>query len=391
MNLILGFGFILLTGLAAAHFIGKIKLPAVTAYLLLGIFIGPSVLHLIPERALGISGIISNVVLGLIAFTIGQNFSRSNFSRIGKQVLWISVLETLGAWLLVSTTFLFLLRQPLYLAILFGAISSATAPAATLMVVREYHAKGTFTDTLLGVVAIDDAWCLIVFAISLAIAKAIYLPTSNPHLLRVIFGALLHIFGAFLLGGVIAFLFYRLSGFVHTQAEFLTYTMGFLLLNTGLAIYFNLSVLLANMFLGAILVNIHQTNFKFFETLKTVDFPLFLVFFVLAGANLEIGLLKKLGILGISYVIVRVVGKVIGARLGGYISKAEEKVKKYLGWGLVPQAGVALGTALVAKAEFPAVGGMILTTVVATTVIYEIFGPLCTKIVLEKVGEIQLT
>jgi len=388
LNLILGFGVILLLGLAATRVTYKIKIPAITDYLLLGIIIGPSVLHIIPENVIGISGIISNVVLGLIAFTIGQNFSKANFERIGRQVLWISILETLGAWLFVTLTFILLLRMPLYLAILFGAISSATAPTATLMVIREYHSKGIFTDTLLGVVAIDDAWCLIVFAVSLAISKAIYVPTNNPHLLRVVFGALIHIFGAFLLGGVIAFLLYRLSGFLRNQAEILTYTIGFLFLNTGLAIYFNLSVLLANMFLGAVLVNINQANFKFFDTVKTVDFPLFLVFFVIAGVNLEISLLGKLGIIGSSYVIVRITGKVIGARIGGYISGAEGKIKKYLGWGLVPQAGVALGTALAAKAEFPKVGGTILTTIVATTVIYEIFGPLCTKYALKKAGEI---
>ncbi|MDI6641285.1 MAG: cation:proton antiporter [Elusimicrobiota bacterium] len=387
MNPILAIGFILLTSLGVARFIGRIKLPAVTAYLLLGILIGPSILHFIPDEVIGISGLISNVVLGFVAFTLGQNFSKDNFLRVGKPVLWISILEAVFSWVLVTIVFLVLLKQPLYVSILFGAISSATAPAATLMVVRESRAKGIFTDTLLGVVAIDDAWCLIIFAISLSIAKAIYIPTKNPHILEAILTSIMHILGALILGGMIAFIIHSLSGIARTAAEFLTYTLAFLLLNTGLAIYFHLSVLLANMFLGAILINIHHTSFRFFDTLKTVDYPLYIVFFVLAGANLEIHLLERLGILGIAYIIVRIAGKVTGASLGGIISNAEEKIRKYLGWGLLPQAGVALGTALIAKAEFPSVGNMVLSTIVATTVAYEIIGPICTKIALLKAKE----
>ena len=389
MNTILGLGFILLTGLFSARLINKIKFPAVTAYLLLGIFIGPSVFKLIPKDIIVSSGLISNIVLGIIAFGIGQNFSRDNFRKIGKSVIWISVLEACGAWIFVTLVFLIILRQPFYLSLLFGAISSATAPAATVMVIREYRAKGNFTDTLLGVVAIDDAWCLIIFAISLAISQAIYAHMlATFFLIKVFLSSILSIFGAFILGGIVAMLLTYLSRYLRTQTELLIFTLGFVFLNIGIAMWLKLSVLLANMFLGAILVNIHKTSFNFFDSLKTVDSPLFLLFFVLAGANLEIGILSKLGLIGLAYLIFRVAGKVIGASLGARISNASKSIKRYLGLGLVPQAGVALGCALVAKSDFPKVGGMIFTTIVATTVIYELVGPLCTKYALQKAGEV---
>ncbi|MEW6009376.1 MAG: cation:proton antiporter [Candidatus Omnitrophota bacterium] len=389
MNTILGLGFILLLGLFSARMINRVKFPAVTAYLLLGIIIGPSVLKLIPKDIIVSSGLISNIVLGIIAFGIGQNFSRDNFRKVGKSVIWISILEACAAWILVTFIFLVILRQPFYVALIFGAISSATAPAATVMVIREYHAKGIFTDTLLGVVAIDDAWCLIIFAISLAISQAIHSHMlATAFLIRVFFNSLLSIFGAFILGGIIAIPISHLSKYLRSQTELLIFTLGFVFLSIGIAIWLKLSVLLANMFLGMILVNINKSSFNFFESLKTVDSTLFLLFFVLAGSNLEIAILNKLGLIGLTYLVFRVAGKMIGAGLGAHISNASKNIKKYLSLGLVPQAGVALGCALIAKNDFPEVGGMIFTTIVATTVIYELIGPLCTKYALHKAGEI---
>ena len=166
-EMIFSLGIILLLGLAAAKLIHRIKVPSITAYLLLGIIIGPYALNLVSQGILDSSGLISNVVLGFVAFSIGQNFLISTFRRIGRDILWISILGACVPWILVTLAFLFILKQPFYIAFLFGAISSATAPAATMMVVREYRARGSFTDTLLGVVAIDDAWCLIIFAVSL--------------------------------------------------------------------------------------------------------------------------------------------------------------------------------------------------------------------------------
>lgn len=390
MNTLLALGIILFLGFFSARFINKIKFPSVTAYLILGILIGPYVLNIIPKDIIETSGFISNIVLSLIAFTIGQNFSRDIFSRIGRSVIWISTLEACGAWVFVTLIFFTVLGQPFYIALLFGAISAATAPAATIMVTREYNAKGPFTETLLGVVAIDDAWCLIIFAVSLAVSKGIYTHMAGSYMvIKTIFKALVEILGSFLVGGCAGFILHKLSRYTRTHGELLTYILGLILICSGLSIQFHLSVLLTNMFLGAVLVNIkREDNSRFFDILKGIDHPLYLIFFVLAGAHLDISLLTKLGLIGAVYILFRMAGKALGAWLGGSVSQAETKVRKYMGLALVPQAGVALGTALIAQAQFPEAGNLILTTIVATTVIYEIIGPLCTKIALRKAGEI---
>lgn len=391
MNTILGLGVILFAGLLSAKLIKKINFPAVTAYLLLGIIIGPSLLRLVPGDVMNGSGLISNIVLGIIAFGIGQNFSRHHLRRIGKTVLWISVLEACGAWILVTLIFYLILRQPFYLSLIFGSIASATAPAATVMVIREYRAKGNFTDTLLGVVAIDDAWCLIIFAISLAISQAIYAHMVAPSfLVKVFLNSILSISGAFVLGAFSAFLMSIFYRFMRTPTDLLILTMGIVFLNIGIAVWLNLSVLLSSMFLGTVLVNINRYSFKFFDSLKSVDSPLFLLFFVLAGANLELNIMGSIGILGLAYLVFRVTGKMVGAGLGAKIANAPANVGKYLGYGLIPQAGVALGCALIAKSDFPQAGNIIFTTIVATTVIYELIGPLCTKYALQKAEDINV-
>ena len=388
--MIFSLGLMLLLGFIAAKLIHRIKVPAVTAYLVLGIVVGPSALNLISKQLLDSSGLISNVVLGFIAFSIGRNFIRDNLRRVGRPVLWISILGAVCPWFLVTFGLCVFLKLPVYVALLFGAISSATAPAATAMVVREYKAKGSFTDVLLGVVAIDDAWCLIIFAISLAVSKGLAAGmAANAIFSNVLFRPLLEIFGAFLLGGILSILLFYFSRYTRTNEELLIYTLGFIFLNIGLALYFQLSVLLSCMCLAALLVNIDKASFRFFDALRTIDSPFYLLFFVLAGANLDIKLLGALGFLGLFYLIVRSLGKVGGAYLGGCISRAPEKIKKYLGLGLLPQAGVALGVALIAKANFPQVGEMIFSTIVATTVVYELIGPVFTKFSLRKSGDIS--
>ena len=391
MNLIFSIGFILFFGLIAARLINKIKFPSITAYLLLGIILGPSLGNFISVELLSASGFISNLALSLIAFSLGQNFTKQFFQKIGRSVIWISVSEAVLSWVLVTLAIFGLAQQPFYIALIFGAISSATAPAATVMVMREYKSKGRFTDTLLGVVAIDDAWCLIIFALSLAMAKVFALHLPNGFIFKAISRSLMEILGAFLLGGLIAYLVSYIAKYIRTPTELLIYTLGFVLLNTGLALRLHFSVLLANMFLGAVLINIKNTNFRFFEVLRSLDPPLYLLFFCLAGANLEISLLKNVSLVGLVYLGCRILGKIGGSMLGGRIIRAEDKVRKYLGLGLLPQAGVALGCALIVKSEFPQAGAMIFTAIVVSTVIYELIGPVCTKIALEKAGDITIS
>jgi len=389
INGILCIGVILLTGLLAQKLLRRVKFPAVTAYLLLGILVGPYMLNFVPNQILNASGLVSNIALGFIAFTLGENFSLSNLRKLGKSVFWISIGEVTFSWALVTFCLHFFLNQPLYLSLLFGAIAPATAPAATIMIIREYKTRGPMTDTILGVVAIDDAWGLILFAVCLAISKNLFYHTLHSLPIMVILRALLEVGGAFLLGGIMGLTFSYFSKFLRTQEEILIFTIGFVLSNIGLAIYFNLSVLLSLMFLGTVIANKSSISFKFFDTVKAVDSPLYLAFFVLVGASLELFSLKKLGILGTAYFVMRPLGEWMGAYVGAVISKASRLVRNYVGFSLVPQAGVALGMALLCKSIFPEVGGVILNVIIATTVIYELTGPFFTKFALMKAGEIK--
>lgn len=392
-NTVFSLGFILLIGLLSAKFIRKLKIPTITAYLILGVIIGPSLLNFVSPGIIKSSGLISNVVLSFIAFSLGQNFSMDRFKKIGKSVLSISIGKVLGAWILVTLSIWLFLKQPFYVALIFGAIAPATAPAAIVMVTREYKARGNFTDTLLGVVAIDDAWGIILFAFCLAIAKSLA-GAQEVMVTSALSGALhvgIEIIGALALGGILAWLLSKLSKYITNPSDLLIYTLGFIFFNTGVAIYFGLSVLLANMFLGAVLVNINRTSFKFFDALRSIDSPFYLLFFVLVGANLELSILQSISIIGLVYVFTRLPGEMIGASIGAWASKADERIKKYIGLGLAPQAGVALGLALIVKSTFTdkGIGDMIFSTIVATTIVYELIGPLCTKYALKKAGDIE--
>ncbi|MFH1856210.1 MAG: cation:proton antiporter [Candidatus Omnitrophota bacterium] len=388
---IFSLGLILLSGFIFTKVFQKISVPTITAYILLGIVLGPFCLNAISGRVIASSGLISNVVLSFIAFSLGQNFSKSIFRRIGKVVMSISLGEVLGAWILVTLSLWLIARLPFHVALLFGAIAPATAPAAVLLITREYKAKGPFTDTLLGVVAIDDAWGIIIFAFSLAVARIFLVVESHAagafmHILA----ALFEIGGAFILGAALGFIFVKFSKYVNTQSELLIYLLGFILVNCGLAIFFGLSVLIANMTLSAVLINFHKTSYKFFEALRTIDAPFYLLFFVLAGANLEINLLGSLSMVGLVYVFTRLPGEMIGAYVGAKIAKTDAITRRYIGWGLAPQAGVALALALIAKEHVPEVGNFIFSTIIVTTIFYELIGPFCTRYALIKAGEISV-
>lgn len=386
MNAILGISLILLLGVFSTKVAEKIKTPAITAYLVLGILIGPYVAGFVPDNIIKASGLISNFALSFVAFSIGQSFSMQVFRQIGKQVLWISILAAFGAWLFVVLGMLFV-GLPAYVALIFGAIGTATAPAALIMIIRQYKAKGKFTDILMGVVAIDDAWGLIAFSICLAFARKMYF-NHAAGMLEVIFSSLLEISGSLVLGGLIGWIFCTFGYHIRNQRDLLIYTIGTIFFTAGLALHLHLSVLLSCMILSAVIVNIHKENFRYFQILQTVDWPIYLIFFVLAGANLEIEVLKHIGLIGIAYLILRIIGKVIGTYAGAIFSRAGVDIRRYMGIAQMPQAGVALGMALIAKDIFPDLGSLIFTTIAATTIIYEIIGPFFVKMSLYKAQQI---
>lgn len=391
MNTLLSAGLILLLGFIGARLLKYARLPSVTAFLLVGILIGPHVLNLVTVGIFAASDFFSNLVLGVIAFSLGENFRLEEIKKGMKQVMWISLTAALVTWLLVSVaiiSYLIIIGQPMYPAIVLGAAASATAPAATVLVIREYRASGFFTEMLLKVVAIDDAWCLMLAALAIAFANAM---RAEVFQMTIVFAGIGEIFGALIVGASFGYLFSFLRRFVKTSEEFLVYIFGLILLNVGFSIAIHVSILLSSMMMGIVVINLARENYKFFEVIRTVDAPLYLIFFILAGAHLDFTILYKMGIVGVLYIIFRVIGKVYGAGLGARISKAPKSIENWIGLSLTPQAGVALGIGLVAKSTFPDFGNYIFTVIAATTVIFELVGPLLTKISLIKVGEIVST
>ena len=390
MNTILCLGIVLVGALVAEKVISYLKIPAITSYILLGILLGPYALNVTGGGLIASSELLSNIVLGFIAFHIGKNFSIEHFKRIGKAVLSVSIAVTIATLICVTLGIYYVAHQPFHIALLFGAISTATAPATTMMVIRQYKARGLFTDVLLGTVAIDDAWGIMIFSISLAIAQVLQIGQfSEWIIMTVTIKAAAKIFLSVILGSITAIIASRISVYLKRREDVLTFILGAILINTGVALYFHMSPLLSNMFFGAMLVNIEKTSFKFFESVNSVDWPLYVMFYVLAGANLDIGLLSSLGLIGSVYIISRIIGRIGGAYAGAVIAGTEQSIRRYMGLALMAQAGVAIGLAMVAKANLPHTGGAILNTIIATTVVYEIFGPIATRYALLKAKDIN--
>ena len=389
MNTILCLGIVLVGALVAEKIISYLKIPAITSYILLGILLGPYAMNVTGGGLIASSELLSNIVLGFIAFHIGKNFSIENFKRIGKAVISVSIAVTIATLICVTLGIHYVAHQPFHIALLFGAISTATAPATTMMVIRQYKARGLFTDVLLGTVAIDDAWGIMIFSVSLAIAQVLQIGQfSEWIIMAVTIKAAAKIFLSVILGSIMAIIASRISGYLKRREDVLTFILGAILINTGVALYFHMSPLLSNMFFGAVLVNIEKTSFKFFESVNSVDWPLYVMFYVLAGANLDIGLLSSLGLIGSVYIISRIVGRIGGAYAGAIIAGTEQSIRRYMGLALMAQAGVAIGLAMMAKASLPHTGGAILNTIIATTVVYEIFGPVATRYALSKAKNI---
>ncbi|MEE9487764.1 MAG: cation:proton antiporter [Candidatus Brocadiales bacterium] len=392
MNVFLSIAIMLAGALLFASLIKRLELPEVSAFLLLGIFLGPHSLNLVAEHIYDLSDPISLLALGIIAFMLGEELSLKNLEKTGKTILWISIFETIGVCVVVTAVIHFVLHQPFYLAILLGAIATATDPAATMLVVRQYRAKGTFTNTLLGIVAIDDVWGIITFAVCLSIAELAYMPEAYTSILSPeVIHPLIEIPASLILGAVAAFALSRVSHYFNGGANLLVLVLSCIFVLIGVCLSLDLSVLLANIALGVTLVNIDSDPKKFFDTLREAASPIFIMFFVLAGAHFDVMAFMALGGVGLAYIICRAAGKMLSALPGGYFAGADAKTTKYMGLALLPQAGVALGMALVAKNHFPDVADTIFTIAIATTVVFEILGPVCTRYALSKAGEIEPT
>ena len=327
------------------------------------------------------------MALAFIAFTIGSEFKLSYLKKVGIMPVVIAIFEALTATILV-TGILLLFGFDVEISLLLGAIAAATAPAATVMVVKQYKAKGPVTETLLSVVAIDDAVALIAFGFSMAIVNILQNPSQSSVIMSVIL-PLLEIMGSIGLGFILGVFFTIPLRYFKKSSNRLIITVGFVFLGSALASFLGLSPLLLCMSMGATLVNISKSAPDIFKIVDSVTAPIFLMFFVVSGAELDITILPKIGVIGVLYVVFRVIGKVLGAYLGATIMNAPPTVKKYIGLTLIPQAGVAIGLSLIAANTLPEFGQTIRAVILSATLIYELIGPVITKIGLKKAGEIN--
>lgn len=412
MQALLSLSIALLVGLMLSRLAKLLKLPAVTAYLVAGILVGPYCLGAFGVKGLGFTskvdieavGILSDVALGFIAFSIGNEFRLSQLKKIGKQATIVGVLQAVITTIIVDAALILLHfampdKLPLSAAIVLGAIASATAPAATLMVVKQYKAKGPVTDILLPVVALDDAVGLILFAVSFGVAKA--LVVGAVSVVSILVEPLLEIICSLGLGAIMGYLFSLCERFFHSRSKRLAVSVGFVLLTIGLSmlkfniggVHIGFSSLLVCMMLGTIFCNICDFSEELMDRVDRWTAPLFIIFFVLSGAELELSVFTDFMIvlIGIVYILARSIGKYSGANVSARLSKCDDKIVKYLGITLLPQAGVALGMANMAmsSAELGTEGLLIANITLFAVLIYELIGPALTKMALLKAGDIN--
>jgi Kef-type K+ transport system membrane component KefB len=376
----------MIAGLLLTRVVKLVKLPNVTGFLIAGLLIGPYCFKLISVDMLETLDILTTAALGFIAFSIGSEFKLAHIKAIGGKIILITVCEALGAVILVDVAVI-AFGFPVPMALTMGAIAAATAPAATLLVVRQYRAKGELTSTLLPVVAMDDAIGLMAYAISVSVAKMIQNGDAF-NVMTTIVDPLLEIVLSLAAGGVLGAVVAISNRFFQSKANRLSISIAAVLLGASLAQKFDLSPLLLCMAIGAVYVNLRNDAIQTLEHVDTWTPPLFMMFFVISGADLNVSMLPKLGLIGVLYIVARVVGKYFGAYLGCTISKTSPKIRKYLGFSLVPQAGVAIGIAQLAVRELPQYGSSIQAVILCATLIYELIGPVLTKASLIKAGEI---
>ncbi|HPD89643.1 MAG TPA: cation:proton antiporter [Oscillospiraceae bacterium] len=388
----------------------KLHFPDVTAYLVAGVLIGPYFLGRLGIDGLGFASyesveglsMISSAALGFIAFTIGNEFRLTQLRSTGKQAIVVGIMEAGFATALVDAMLIglhFVLGDtlPIPAAITLGAIAAATAPAATLMVVRQYKAKGPVTELLLQVVALDDAIGLIIFAISFGVARA--LQGGEIDTITVFVNPMLEIVLSLLLGSILGTILTFLEKYFYSNSNRLSLTIAFVLLTVAVSmvefqigpIIISFSSLLVCMMLGMVFCNLCPLSSDLMERADRWTAPLFCLFFVLSGAELELGVFKNPAIIGIGvvYILTRSFGKYLGAFSGSRIMKCVPSVQKYLGITLLPQAGVALGMCIAASSLGEYEGELIRNIVLFGVLIYELIGPMTTKIALTKAGEIQ--
>ena len=378
----------MLGGLLMTRVTRLVKLPNVTAYLIAGVLMGPCVLKLVPEDQLNNFSIITEAALGFIAFSIGDQFKLDSLKAIGKPALIITAFESIFAVVFVMSITLLLGFDPI-VCVMLGALAASTAPAATLLIVRQYKTSGPLTNMLLPVVAADDATGLIAYSICVNIATGMvnHDPFSVTNTLLI---PLMDIVLALIAGALIGFILALSHRYFKSHTNRMSVAIACVFFGVGIADHFGLSNLLLCMAMGAVYVNLRNDAERILGCIDDWTYPLFMLFFVISGAELNLATLPKVGLIGIIYIFARFGGKFFGSWLGGTITHQPAVVKDNIGWALMPQAGVAIGMATMALAQLPLeYGQQIQTVILSATLVYEVIGPIASKNALKRAGEIH--
>jgi len=378
---ILTIGSILLLGLFTSTIARRTFLPRVTLLLIFGVIIGHQGFNLIPHVFAERFDIVADMTLLMVGFLLGEKLTKATLKESGAQILWISLCAALATTSLVHLG-LMLFGFSIEISIILGCIAAATAPAAILDVVNESNYKGKFSNLLLSIVAIDDIWALILFAVGISLVKT--LNGTNTGDVFFIYVALKEIGGALLLGIVIGLPAAFLTGRVKKGQPILSEALGIVFICGGLALWLDVSYLIASMVMGAVVANLAKHHEYPFHAIKGIESTFMVVFFVLAGVSLELSSLRDLGLISVVYIICRSLGKYLGSHLGSQISHADNLTKHWMGIALLPQAGVAIGMALVASNQFPEYRQILLSTVISSTIFFEIIGPIFTRLAIKK-------
>ena len=426
LSILLSIAIALFAGLVMTRVIKPLGLPAVTGYLVAGVLIGPYCLgqlgNFLGVMGLGFNsmsyvehfGIIADVALGFIAFSIGNEFRLSQLKQIGKQATVIAIFQAITATILVDLALIglsFVIGQdklPMGVAITLGAIATATAPAATLMVVRQYKAKGKLTDILLPIVALDDAVGLIVFAVSFGIAKGLTpvmvdgaLVAPKLDIVSIVVNPLVEIILSLLLGAVMGFLLSQAEKYFHSRSKRLSVSVTAVILAVAISkvatnigathIHIGFSPLLTCMMLGTVFCNFCESSEELMDRVDRWTTPLFILFFVISGAELELKVFAQgtVVLIGVVYILFRSLGKYFGSYASAKAVKCDDNIVKYLGITLLPQAGVALGMSVTAQQLGTTEGLLVRNIVLFSVLVYELVGPMFTKWALTKAGEIK--
>jgi Kef-type K+ transport system membrane component KefB len=394
-NILAIIGLIIAVSFLGSKIFQRFGIPQVVGFIVIGVILGPSLLNIVPLTLSEELTFISEIALGLIGFDIGSHLLLRELRRLSRSIVFILLCEAVGTFALV-TAGIYAITQSWYTALVFGALASATAPAATVDVLAEFEAKGPLTTTLLAVVGMDDALALVLYSIAAAFAESLLARSGAPSLLQILRLPLVEVGGSVLLGLGMGLLLDQLMCRMKVQHDAMAISIAVVFLCVGLSEAFGFSLILTTMVLGMMVVNRCEENGRHVRfTIEQAGPVIYVLFFTLVGARFQISLLPEMGLIGLAYVLLRSAGKFSGAWLGGTLGRAEPVVRNNLGLGLLSQAGVAIGLALASAGRFSrygdagqALGVLIINVITATTFVVQIVGPICVKLAISRAGEV---